>query len=308
MTQSMIIILAILGLHLLLVLVYLIVFALTKRGHLRKEYIVPVVILPIAGAMLAFLIEYLYFTRREGARRVELEDLTLGEDIYWKTLKQSDENINLVPLEEALTINDVTARRRLLLDTMFDDPRKYLDLLAIARQNEDPETTHYATSSISKIQTSFQLELQKSAVEFQRNPQNYHLLDQYIDIMQRYLDSGLLDDFLLSRQRVLLNELLDKKLTHDPHNRRALTSKIHNLTELGRYAEARQVSLEMQEYWPKDENTWLESLRLAVESRDRGLLTATLESIRKTDLIWSRAGLDQISQWMDASIELEGAR
>lgn len=293
------ILLIVMVIHVVLVIAYFALFVFTRRSRLRKEYWIPVMLVPIAGIAMAFLIEYLLASHHSADVNVDMAEMTLGTDIYWKNLRQSMEDTNVVPLEEALVINDVRTRRKILLDTMFTDPSKYLNLLAIARQNEDPETTHYATTTISKIQSAFQLELQQTAVAHEANPEDPDILQNHIDVLIRYIDSGLLEDYLLTRQRQLLGTLLDRRLAQDPNNRLALVEKLRNHTILGQFNQAQEVSNHLIANWPDDESTWLESLRFAVESKDSVRLDNLRKTLRGLNIAWSRAGYDQVHQWLE---------
>lgn len=294
------IILIILGVHLVLVIAYLVISTLLRRNRLRGEYLLPVILLPVAGILIILTIETLHAAKLEGMKQVELDEMTLGTDIYWKTLRESKEDTNVVPLEEALAINDVKTRRKLLLDTMFDDPRKYLDLLSVARRNDDPETTHYATTTISKIQSNYQMELQKRSVEHYASPENIPALDAYLEVLQRYIDSGLLDDYLMNRQLVQLHKLLEHKLTLVPHDFTTLLQKLRSEITMRDYPRATETSRELQQHWPEEENTWLETVRLNVEGSDYPGLERTLDAIRHQNIVWSRTGYDQISHWLVA--------
>ena len=102
---------------------------------------------PIFGPITAITIEALNIWNRQASKPIELEPLTLGDDILWVTLKSFHESGDIVPLEEAILINDVKVRRRFMLETLYTDPLKYLDVLNIAKYNDDVETSHYATTT-----------------------------------------------------------------------------------------------------------------------------------------------------------------
>ncbi|MBE0671536.1 MAG: hypothetical protein IH588_13190, partial [Anaerolineales bacterium] len=204
--------------HILLTMAYA-VFIYSGRSHLRKEQILPIFFVPIFGPVTAIVIEMLNIWNKQASKPVELEPLTLGDDILWVTLKSFHESGDIVPLEEAILINDVKVRRRFMLETLYTDPLKYLDVLNIAKYNDDVETSHYATTTISKAQKDFQLSIQKLAVELENNPDDPDLLNEYIDRLEKYIESGLLEVHLLKNLRIVYSKVLDRKLESAANDR-----------------------------------------------------------------------------------------
>ena len=110
-------------LHIILSMIS-IFFILSGKTSLRKELIIPVIILPIFGPLMALTIGLLNISGEQGKKNLDLEPLTPDEDILWKTLKSYHEKGNIVPLEEAILIDDVRTRRKFMLETLYEDPLK----------------------------------------------------------------------------------------------------------------------------------------------------------------------------------------
>lgn len=286
--------------HYGLLAIALIIHLITRKVHLRREYLAVILIAPIAGLFVFLAIQYVHFRKLEEQQAIELEEVSLDDDIYWKALKRSDEESDiLVPLEEALSLNDFDTRRRLLLGTMMDDPQKFTNILTIARANDDSETTHYATTSLAKIQSGFQSELQRQAVKHRETPEDLPALEDYVNTMERYINSGLLDDFLLTRQRTIYAKLIEEKLTLRPYEKRTLIRKIRNSLALKDHMSARDAAAKLQHVFPKDEETWIESIRINVESSDLIGLRETFERIKQTEVKWSPEGRQTLELWSD---------
>ena len=170
-------------------------YILIGKSHLRREHILIILTIPIVGLLYALVVQWLNTIGKQGDKNVDMLPLDI-EDILWKSLKSTTEDGNLVPLEEAMLINDFGTRRRIMLDALYDDPMKYLDVLLLARNNDDIDTTHYATTMIAHAQKQFQLLLQEIAVRVENEPENVILLDKYIDTIEKYIQSDLLDEHL----------------------------------------------------------------------------------------------------------------
>ena len=127
--------------HVLLSLICVFII-LSGKTTLRKEQIIPMLLLPFFGPFMVLVIEFLNVLGEQGNRPIDLEHLDTSKDILWKALKNYHEKGDLVPLEEAILINDVKTRRKFMLETLYDDPMKYWDVIMLAKNNPDVETSH----------------------------------------------------------------------------------------------------------------------------------------------------------------------
>ncbi|MBM3145574.1 MAG: hypothetical protein FJ010_11515 [Chloroflexi bacterium] len=269
-------------------------------SFLRRESIIPVVLVPVFGPLAGIVIELLNKLGKHADRPIDLPKLTLGEDIYWKTIKDEEEDENIVPLEEALLINDVQTRREKVLDTLYENPLKYLDVMLVARYNEDIETSHYATTTIAEAQRKYQLQIQKLAVAVEENPNDLALLDEYIVTLEKYVESGLLEDYLLRRQRMIYAKALEKKLSMVGQEKDTLVKYLRNNIELKDYTAAIEVSNILKRKFPEDEQTWIETLRVCVEGHDERKLKETIQEIHTKPIAWTNQGREQVSLWVRA--------
>lgn len=282
--------------HLLLVMVFTI-FILSGKFHFRKEQLVFLYLIPIFGVFAALIVELMIIFGRVGKTSLDLEPLYPSDDILWKTLKSSHEKGDLVPLEEAILINETKIRRRFMLEILYSDPYKYLDILNIAKFNDDIETSHYATTTISKAQKDFQLSVQRLAAEVDSHPENVEVLDSYIEVLGKYIKSGLLEEHLLKNLRLVYSTILDKKLHKVKSDKKILIEKLRNNIDLKDYVSAFKTSELLKEKFPEEEETWIEALRVCVEGNDARRLQETINEIRRNDIAWTRQGRDQVSPW-----------
>jgi hypothetical protein len=269
------------------------------RLRKRKEYWIPILFVPVFGPLMAVTIEILFHMSNPGTRPVELESLKGEQDIFWTTFTTTKEDTDAVPLEEAILVNDIHTRRQAVLNTFRGDSFRYLDVLLVARNNEDVDTTHYATIQISKIQRQFQLKLQNFAAEFEKDADNQALLDEYIDLLETYLESALPEQSILKHQRRVYARLLDKKLNLCPNDRETLVKKLRNCTAVREdYPCVLQVIDLLKTLWPDEEETWIESLRACVEWEDTARIQEIMQAIRSQKIRWTRWGREQISPWV----------
>ncbi len=270
----------------------------THRSKLTPANILPIACIPFFGVLSALVADLVHLNNQHKKDPEPIETLSLSEDIYWKSIKKREEAQNIVPLEEALIINDRQTRKKLILEMLLDDPMKNINILLLARENNDVDTAHYANTTIAKIQRNFQLQVQQLSVEHEADPENSSILNRYIEILGNFIESGLSEAFLLKRQRVAFADLLEKKISLDGWNKDSLLKKIRNclaLKDLNGAIEANEI---LKKHFPDDEQTWINALRISVDGHDAVRLEETIDEINRRKISWSSSGKEQISTWV----------
>jgi hypothetical protein len=275
------------------------ILILLKKSALTQANILPILLIPGFGLLGALAAEWQ--TRVKSGNldlEAELEPVSLADDIYWKTIQRRDEAENIVPLEEALLVNDRMTRKNLIFEMLLDDPLKNIDILMLARENNDTDTAHYANTTIAKIQRNFQLQLQKLAVLHEQNPADAQTLDHYIDILEKFISSGLSVAYLQHKQRLILGNLLDHKLALSGFHKETMKQKIRNDLELKNFSAAFETAEDLKNNFPNDQDAWLYQLLVSVEARDPRHLEETRTEIRRRQINWSPENRKIVNVWM----------
>ena len=271
---------------------------ITRKSSLTPANILPIVCIPVFGILSAAAADMVFIFKKADQDTETIETLTLTEDIYWKSIKKRDEARNIVPLEEALIINDRQTRKKLILEMLLDDPLKNIDILLLARENNDVDTAHYANTSIAKIQRDFQLQVQKLAATHESNPDDVELLNSYIDTLRKFIESGLSEAYLLTRQRIIYAELLEKKIKLAGWDKETLYQKIHNCLALKDINTAVDAVEMLKDHFPDEEQTWIRALETSVAGLDTARLADTILEIQQRKIEWSPSGKEQIQAWI----------
>ena len=204
-----------------------------------------------------------------------------------------DEAERIVPLEEAFLINQPKQRRELMLNLLKSDPRKYLDLLLLARFNEDQETAHYASVTLTEIQREMQLDLQKAQAAMVSEPENQEARAAYARLLGDYVNSGLVEGRLQQQQRQILQQTLE----HLPEEARSMEMcalQVDNALALGMSHDAREQAQAMIRRWPRDERPYLKLLEVCVQTHDQYGLRELLKRVKKSKVAWTHEGLERI--------------
>jgi hypothetical protein len=283
--------------HFVIVAVYTILI-FTRRTRLTPANILPILCIPFFGVLSALAADLVFITDQHKENPDPIETFTLSEDIYWKSIKKREEAQNIVPLEEALLINDRQTRKKLILEMLLDDPMKNINILLLARENNDVDTAHYANTIIAKIQRNFQLQVQQLSVEHEASPDDSSILNRYIEILGNFIESGLSEAFLLKRQRVVFADLLEKKISLGGWNKKTLLKKIHNCLALKDINTAIESNEILKKNFPDDEQTWINALQISVAGHDAVRLEKTIDEINSREISWSSSGKEQVSTWV----------
>ena len=186
-----------------------------------------------------------------------------------------------------------------MLETLYTDPLKYLDVLNIAKYNDDIETSHYATTTLSKAQKDFHLSIQKLEVALEAEPDNQSLLDKYLETLENYIKSKLLEEHLLRNLQIVYAKALDKKLEHSTNDLNTLIKKTRNSIDLAEYNLAFEVSDLLISTWPENENSWIESVRACIDSKDSSRLEEIILKMKKQKINWTKEGRESVKVWLE---------
>ena len=247
-----------------------------------------ILLIPIFGPLAGYSLVHAY-----GRTPPDADWLARQEEKYrFNIVSRSTVDLT-VPLEEALLINEPHKRRSIMMNILRSDPMRYLDLLLIARYNDDTETAHYATASIMELQRHFQLELQQLQLEISKDSSDMATYRKYIELLSRYCDSGLLEGQLLHRQQLLLQNALNNALDIEMDGA-LLHIKISNCLALKQAEEAKKTAHTLIRLLPMDEHSWLEGMRVYAETHDQEGMHALLKRIQTERIDFTTAGREHL--------------
>ena len=265
-----------------------------KGGRQRPDVplLLWMLLLPIFGPAVAWML-----LRPGAATPPEAEWMRRNEDIHESLVSSPAHAVQTVPLEEALLINDARQRRVLMMNMLRADPKKYLDVLLVARFNEDPETAHYATATLMELQRQMQMELQRCQLQLKQDPEDDRTWAAYASMLEEYCQSGLIEGQVLRRQQLMLATALDEIFTRT-ETPELMGMAVRNHLALGQGQEARTAANRMLERWPGDERSWLEMMRVFAQTHDQTGMRSLLDRAQSTPVDWTHAGRERLQYWM----------
>lgn len=244
-------------------LVCLMLWTLMKLGLLpvRGHMLAVIVLVPLWGPLLVVLLSVRAALFGEGLKESALESLRFNDDLHRSILvHERDADAGVVPLEEALIVNDPAERRRLMLSMLTEEPDAYLAQLQAAKLNDDVEVAHYAATAVAQISKESDLKLQQLERAFKTDPSAQNL-NEYCDFLGEYLGSGLAEGRVAQIQRQQYARLLARRCERED----TLELRIRYATALadvGQIDEARAVTGQLVLDVPEEQEVWMLCLRL----------------------------------------------
>lgn len=275
--------------YLVIHIIISLIFALTRAVKNRVEglcYGFICLFFPIGG----YVISIFLMMKVSGS-------LFIAEDEFDDDLIQITERMHtqdVVAIEDFLTFGNSDEKRHKIIEVLKRDSSGYIDKLKIALSDEDSETAHYAASAISEYKRQIDLKLQQFAVEYHKNVKDQSIIDGYIEVLNSYIQSGLLDKQSIQQYQKMLLDVLIHGIDQSPKYYEAL---IDIQLELSFYEEANHSSsIFLRDY--ESEPAYLSRLKYLYMVQDKDEFDMVFNALRNSELNLSNKALNVIRFWM----------
>ena len=258
-----------------------------------------IVLVPVAGMLVGIVAEVLSRFRKAGTKPISLEELHLGlEDLRLSHVgDDDDEEETIIPLEEAMSINDAETRRKLMLEILHRNPNEYLGLLQEARLDDDIEVSHYASTAMMEVEREYELSLQKAEKEYNDDPDSPDKLDIYLRTLKQYISSGLIDENVLFVYTHRYSELLDDKIKKNPDDMSCYAEAVDNCLSLSSFTRAEEYANRMVEKWPSEEDAWFAKLKIYRSMNNGEGIKKIIAEILRRKIYLTPEGKETIRFW-----------
>lgn len=264
-----------------------------------KRYLMPLVIfVPFWGALCVLVLHLQLGIGAENVRMADAEKLKVNEELYKNIFVSREKEEAVVPLEDALLLNEAGVRRELIMDVLNDDPGAYMELLKKARMNDDVEVVHYAITAMVELSKDYDYRLQQFEKEYAKDPENPKVWKEYCDFLEEYLEQGLLEAQMEQLQRRQFTQLLQKRQKQKPELHTSICL-VENLLKLKEYAQADQVLRFMRKRWYRREEYWILYVQYCVDQKLGRELSLVLEEMKHAHIYLSSKGREALALWLE---------
>lgn len=266
----------------------------------KKLWLAPLMILllcPFFGLLLFFSI-----VRDQNAKTSKLPHWLLREEELSDDNKlihlDSEKEMNIVPFEDALVLNNSKVKRKMLLDMLKNDSIQKVDFLKYALQNEDSETSHYAATAIMNVKQKLMNSLQALEAEIEKDPNNLEVLVSYSDVVNQYSQLEFLDQRMREKYKYIYSGILEKIIELNPQSKTAFEEKIQCDLYLKEYEKTNYYCNLFIKYFPESEEAYFLSMNMYYDRRDFQKFNETLKSLRDSNVKLSPAGIQRLRFWL----------
>lgn len=288
----------------LVVLIHLIIciviFLLMKQGKIKSSMVVypAVVLVPVCGLVLLIIEEYRVRNTTLKERQVGVESFKISDIRYKRIEVDDDSNETItVPLEEAISVNNASVRRKLMMDILHRNPEEYIELLQMTRTADDTELTHYATTTMMEIQNKYEVEIHKLSEEITENPKELQVLKKYRKVLLKYIDSGLISGKILEIYREQLDDILSQLCEMIPENRVFFQDYIRNRIALGKHDNIEVQIMDMINRWPKEAQVYQIYVEFLWNSNRGDEIPGVLNRLKERNVYLSSEGKAWLEFW-----------
>ena len=201
----------------------------------------------------------------------------------------------VIPLGEALAINDPQVTRSVMMGIVGENPEEYMDSLRLAGQDRDVEVVHYAVTAMAEISKEYDLKLQQFERAYAHDQNNHELISDYRRCLEEYLGNKIGQGSFLTMQRVQYGKLLEKELVFAP-GYELYVKKAKNHMVLGEYEQADRVLDAMEKLYPGREETWMLQIESCARQGDGDGVRALLKKA-EASMKLSAAGREIADFW-----------
>lgn len=267
------------------------------RGHFAKYALLSFVILicPLIGPLFLCVSQLLYllFSRRD----VDMSDVSFNrEKMESYTQADVDRDINIAPMQESLMVSDVKRRRKLLLDVLKKDIRRSLGSIAIALNNPDSETSHYAASVIMDVLSEFRGNVQNMFVKLKADPEDFDLGALLLDYIHEVVRQEVLTGEEKRSYVYMEDEIGDMMYRHAPERIEGWQYKrlMDDLVSAEDYPLAEKWSRRALKYRDYQLDTYMGCMKLYYTYGDRDQFLQCLRQLKSSGIVVDKTTMELI--------------
>ncbi len=282
------------------IIICIVIYILMRMSVLKADrMLMPLIcMVPLWGVAGMIILEIRNRGKQEINEEIGIEKLKINDEIYRSILMDEDPiEDRVVPLEEALLINDNSTRRELMMEIMYANPDDYVEQLKDARMNDDTEVVHYAVTALAELQKEYDLQFQELDWEMEKNPDDPDIIDRYIRLLNQYLESGLAEGGDLDIKLRTYSEILERKLKKTPDRLHLWKRKVETDLKIREYETAYGEIEHIISSWERNETGYLLLLRYYSATRSRQGINRTLHMIEAKNIYLSPQGRAEVQFW-----------
>ncbi len=265
-----------------------------RRAFLLK--LIVMLLCPVIGPLF-FLVSYLldkflFWTAPN------LADVVFSKDRVKTQLKADEERArNMVPLEEALAINEKKDLRMVMMNMVKGEIKGSLAAIALALDSEDSESSHYAASVMTDELNEFRTKVQKLIREIKNEKEEETALEE---LLVNYMNGVLkLQIFTPVEQKRFVYIMADAAEKIRQKDKVRLTEEQYEnvclrMLEIKDYANSEKWCSWLAEQYPEQLSAYTCRLKLYFTLQNKEAFFTTLNELKQAEIVIDRETLELI--------------
>ncbi len=281
----------------------LVLLVLAKKGVLfaPPSSVAMAFFVPLFGPVGVALLEMRLRDEDAVGEEFDIEELRVNDAVHRSILMEQSTVGGVVPLRDALLINDPATRREIIMDVLYDDASSQARALRAARGNDDVEVVHYATTALVELQKTYDDRMARARRACERSPHDARATAQLAGVLGDYIESGLLEGSMLESVRTEYARVLDDLFSRLPQGGdSALDAAVRAFANACVQGDARAMDAwasRVEATWPRREEGYLMRLRCAVRDADRPGVDRALRQLADGGVRLSLRGRHEVAYW-----------
>lgn len=210
---------------------------------------------------------------------------------------EKQQELNSISIDEALLVNDVAVRRKVLIDVLKEDAQQYIHVLKTAVVNEDTETSHYAVTAVIEVKRKLTLLMQKLAVAYSQNQKDSTLIQTYATLIKDYLNSGFLDEQSTKKNQAQFIFLMEQLINNNDATEETYIEKIKMELAFHDTIAAEQTAKLFKRQFPLNEQAYILSIKVYFETSAIEKLRQEIEALKAVPITLSHEAINYVRYW-----------
>lgn len=265
----------------------------------RRTYLLRFIVMilcPVVGPLFFFVVHLFYLTIFRF--QVELDDVVFSKERVRTQLKADEEReLNVIPLEEAVAVNDQKSLRMAMLNVLKGEIQDSLSAIALALETNDPESSHYAAAILSHELNEFRMEVQKLYLGIRDESDDQ---TEYEDMMITYTDKVLKQKvFTKIEQNRFVQIMVEAAESFYAKNPSGMTEQQYEsvclrLLDIEDFENSEKWCIRLTEQYPDRLSAFTCRLKLYFIIRNREAFFQTMDALKKSDVVIDNETLELI--------------
>ncbi|MCI9440789.1 MAG: hypothetical protein HFH15_06045 [Ruminococcus sp.] len=265
-----------------------------RRAFLMKFFIM--LMCPVVGPLF-FMVSYLLY-RVLFWTAPDLEDVIFSKERVKIQLKADEERVrNMVPLEEALAVNQKKDLRMVMMNMVKGEIQDSLAAIALALDSGDSESSHYAASVMTDELNEFRKKVQNMLREIeQEDPEETEFEELLIDYMNKVLKLQIFTSIEQKRFVQIMADTAGKLRQKDMSrlSEEQYEGVCLRLLEAKDYINSEKWCIWLAEQYPDRLSAYTCKLKLYFTIQNKEAFFTTLSHLKKSDVVIDRETLELI--------------